>query len=146
MGMTQSLIKLKRWDEATKVLAEVGEATVRYIDAQLLLCDLYLYKIEPLTPENVIRASEALQALTGRTEDTRYFLARAEVYRAGWRLASKRSFARGAVVAGVANTQVRTLGSAAEENYRQYLKREPLPPDRETIVRRKFQVAPWRFM
>ncbi|HEY4384170.1 MAG TPA: tetratricopeptide repeat protein, partial [Ktedonobacteraceae bacterium] len=146
LGMTRSLIELKRWDEATKILGQVGEATARYIESQLLLCDIYLSKIEPLTHRNVIHAAEALQTLTGRTEDARYFLARAEVYRAAWQLARKNSFAHDAVVAGVADTQARTLRMAAEANYIQYLRREPHPPEREKIVRRKLQVAPWRFL
>jgi serine/threonine-protein kinase PknG len=146
LGMTRSLIELKRWDEATKILGQVGEATARYIESQLLLCDIYLAKIEPLTHGNVIHAAEALQTLTGRTEDARYFLARAEVYHAAWQLARKNSFAHDAVIAGVADTQARTLRTAAEANYIQYLRREPHPPEREQIVRRKLQVAPWRFL
>jgi serine/threonine-protein kinase PknG len=47
-GLTQALFRLKQWEEAIKILASVSQAAARYVDAQLLLCDLYLEKMTPL--------------------------------------------------------------------------------------------------
>ncbi len=45
LGITDSLLNLQRWDEATRVLSGVSEAAAKYVDAQLLLCDLYLNRL-----------------------------------------------------------------------------------------------------
>jgi serine/threonine-protein kinase PknG len=112
----------------------------------LLLIDLYLNRMDPMTPQNVQHAAEAMQALNGRTEDSRYYLARGDIYRAAWQLARKKQLPTNTSIAGVPNTRVRTLGLAAEESYQQYLRREEHPTNREAIVRRKLAVAPWRWL
>lgn len=144
LGITQSLLNLQRWQEAIQVLSNVSEAVARYVDARLMLCDVYLNRIVPLEVQNVERAAEALEALTGRTEDARYYLMRGEIYRAAWQLTRHRKMSRQVKLAGVADVEPRTLGLAAEESYQQYLRRVPHLVDRETIVRRKLEVAPWR--
>ncbi|HEX6109451.1 MAG TPA: tetratricopeptide repeat protein, partial [Ktedonobacteraceae bacterium] len=72
LGITNSLLNLQHWNEAIKVLNGVSEAAAKYVDAQLLLCDLYLNLIAPLTVQNIEQASHAVNALEGRTEDARY--------------------------------------------------------------------------
>lgn len=145
LGLTDSLLSLERWDEATKVLRDVSEEAAKFVDAQLLLCDLYLNRIAPLTVQNIEHASQAVHALAGRTEDARYYLARGDVYRAAWQLARARQLPANITIAGISQTNPRALGLAAEESYRQYLRREQYPADRETVVRRALEVAPWRF-
>ena len=145
LGLTNSLINLRRWDEAAKVLSNVSEAAAKYVDAKLLLCDLYLNRMTPVTAQNVQHASQAVEALAGRTENARYYLTSGDVYRAAWQLARSKKLAPNITIAGVPNMKVRTLGMAAEERYQQYLRREQHPADREEIIRRKLEVAPWRW-
>ena len=85
--MTTTLLNLQRWDEVARVLSGVSEAAAKYVEAQLMLCDLFLNRMTPLTPQNVLRAAQAVHALSGRTEDSRYYLARGDVYRAARQLA-----------------------------------------------------------
>ncbi len=146
LGVTDALLALQRWNEAAAILSSVNEAAARYVDAQLLLCELYLSRMTPLTPQNVQHASQAIQGLSGRTEDTRYYLARADVYWVAWQLARQKSLPANVTIAGVANNQTATLGAAAAENYAEYLRRERRPVNREVILRRKFAVTPWRFV
>ncbi|GHO95408.1 hypothetical protein KSF_054560 [Reticulibacter mediterranei] len=144
LGLTSSLLNLQRWDEATQVLGGVSEAAGKYVDAQLLLCDLYLNRIAPLTIQNIENASQAVHVLAGRTEDARYYLARGDVYRAAWQLARARQLPPHVTIAGISNISPQALGTAAEESYRQYLQREQHPQNREVVVRRALEVAPWR--
>ncbi len=145
LGVTNSYLNLQCWDEAAQVLSSVSEAAAKYIDAQLLLCDLYINRMTPLSLQNVERASHAVQTLSGRTEDARYYLIRGDIYRAAWQLARQQKLPAKTAIMGVPDAQPRTLGSAAEESYRQYLLRASQPDNREAIVRRKLEVAPWRF-
>jgi serine/threonine-protein kinase PknG len=144
LGVTHCLLNLQRWDDATRILSSVNEAAAKYIDAQLLLCDLYLTRLKPLTITNVQQASQVVQNLAGRTEDPRYYLARGDVYHTAWQLVKKQRLPKSTVIEGVANAELRTLGKAAEESYIEYLRRENHPLDREKVVRRKLEVAPWR--
>jgi serine/threonine-protein kinase PknG len=144
LGVTNSYLNLKHWDEAAQVLSSVSEAAAKYIDAQLLLCDLYINRMTPLSMQNVERASHAVQTLAGRTEDARYYLIRGDIYRAAWQLARQQKLSTNADIAGVSDARPRTLGIAAEESYKQYLLRANQPDNRETVVRHKLEVAPWR--
>jgi serine/threonine-protein kinase PknG len=144
LGVTNSYLNLQRWDEAAQVLSSVSEAAAKYVDAQLLLCDLYINRMTPLSMQNVERASHAVQTLSGRTEDARYYLIRGDIYRAAWQLARQQKLSAKTAIAGVPDAHPRTLGSAAEESYKQYLLRASRPDNREAIVRRKLEVAPWR--
>jgi serine/threonine-protein kinase PknG len=144
LGITSSLLALQQWDEVARVLSGVSEAAAKYVDAQLLLCDLYLNRIAPLTIHNIEHASRAVYTLAGRTEDSRYYLARADVYRAAWQLARTNQLPADVTIAGVPDASVRTLGVAAEESYKQYLRREQHPVNREAVVRHTLEVAPWR--
>lgn len=146
LGLTSSLLNLQHWDEVAQVLSGVSEAAAKYVDAQLLLCDLYLNKIAPLTAHNIERASQAVHVLAGRTEDARYYLARGDVYRAAWQLARANQLPANTTIAGVTSTNPRILGTAAAEGYRQYLRREQYPKNREAVVRHALEVTPWRFL
>lgn len=111
-----------------------------------MLCDLYLSRMVPLTPQNVQSASQAVSGLDGRTEDPRYYLARGDVYRVAYGLARAKQLPSTSKIAGVTDLRPATLGQAAEESYHEYLRRARKPANRETIVRRKFEVAPWRLL
>jgi serine/threonine-protein kinase PknG len=148
LGAAEALSHLKRWDEAAQILRRINEASARYVDAQLMLIDLYLHRIQPMTPRNVQQAAIAVQRLEGRTEDPRYYLARGDVYRAAWSLARDHKLPENVEIEGVPDTRTRTLGTVAAKSYRQYLRRrlhtpDREDPDREEIVRRKFEVTPW---
>lgn len=146
LGVTGSLLNLQRWDEAARVLNSINEAAAKYVEAQLMLCDLYLSRMVPLTPQNVQSASQAVNGLDGRTEDPRYYLARGDVYRVAYGLARAKQLPSTSKIAGVTDLRPATLGQAAEESYHEYLRRARKPANRETIVRRKFEVAPWRLL
>jgi serine/threonine-protein kinase PknG len=47
-------------------------------------------------------------------------------------------------IPGVAANTVRNLGAVAEVSYAHYLRSAPRGAERETIVRKKLEVAPWR--
>ncbi|HEY7124490.1 MAG TPA: tetratricopeptide repeat protein [Ktedonobacterales bacterium] len=143
-GLTDSLVKLERWDEAVHVLSNVSEATARYVDAQLLLCKLYVTHMTPLTVPHAEQAAQVIAALAGHTEDPRFYLTRGDVYRALWQLAQQGKLPSKTKVPGLPDANWRTLGSAAEASYVEYLHRETHPANRETVVRCKFEVAPWR--
>ncbi|GHO48800.1 hypothetical protein KSX_69630 [Ktedonospora formicarum] len=145
LGATDSLIHLSRWHDAAQLLSNVNEAAARYVDAQLLLIDLYLCHMQPLEAQNVLQAAEIIIVLDGRTEDSRYYLARADVYRVAWQLAKKHAFPSGTAIAGVRECTMNALGNAAEKSYQEYLRRQSNPPQREQIIRSKMEVAPWRF-
>ena len=143
-GLVQALLDQCCWEETAQVLHSVPEMSSRYVDAQLALCDLYLNRMEPLTPDNLARAAEAITAVQGRTDDPRYYLARGDVFRAACQFAHEGKLPADTPLTGVPDKEERTLGEAAEASYVEYLRREPNRPSREDVVRRRFQVAPWR--
>jgi serine/threonine-protein kinase PknG len=143
-GVTQAFFQLKQWDEAIKILEGVSQAAARYVDAQLMLCDLYLEKITPLTAHRAEQAALVVNALEGRTEDPRFYLTRGNVYRMLWRLARQKQLPSGIAIPGLSDTLPQTLGAIAEASYKEYLRREAHPVNREAILSRKFEVAPWR--
>lgn len=143
-GLTQALFRLKRWEEAIKILEGVSQAAARYVDAQLLLCDLYLEKMMPLNAQRAEQAALVVSTLQGHTEDPRFYLARGDVYRALWQLARMKKLSSHLAVPGLPDTRPQTLGAIAEASYKEYLRREAHPADREAILHRKFEVAPWR--
>ncbi len=145
LSVTNSLLNLQRWDEAARILGSVNEAAGKYIEARLMLCDLYLTRMQPLSTMNIQRAAQVITSLNGRTEDKLYFLTRAEVYRAAWQLAKSHQLSSNKLD-GVTDNTPRTLGAEAEYSYKEYLRREEKPLNRETIVRHKLAVAPWRLL
>lgn len=147
LGATDALLHQQNWDEATKLLKSVNEAAARFVDAQLLLCKVYLQYIHPLSAQTIEQAAQVIEVLNSKTEDPRYYLARGDVYHAAWQLAHKQGWPRGTALAGVADTSPKTLGAAAEESYKRYLHiGKPAPTERETLLRKKFAVAPWRLL
>ncbi|BCL84258.1 serine/threonine-protein kinase [Ktedonobacteria bacterium brp13] len=144
LGVTNSLLNLQQWDEVTRVLSGVSESVAKYVDAQLLLADLYLNRITPLTSKNIEYAAQAVEALAGRTEDARYYLARGDVYNSAWQLARTHQLSPDITIEGIPATAIGALGAAAETSYKEYLRRELHPADREAVVRRSLKVAAWR--
>jgi serine/threonine-protein kinase PknG len=144
MGAADALLKQDNWQEAITLLREVNEATARYVEAQLFLCDIYLTHASALQPQNLDLALEAIQALSGKTEDSRYYLARGDIYRLLWQMARNQTLPKTVVIPGIQPITPNRLGGAAEESYAHYLRNVPRALDRETIVRKKLEVAPWR--
>jgi serine/threonine-protein kinase PknG len=146
MGLANSLLKQNSWQEAITILRGVNEATARYIEAQLFLCDIYLTHTSSLQAQNLDLALEAMAALAGKTEDPRYYLARGDIYRLLWQMARKRQLPQGIVIPGMTTITARSLGSVAAESYAHYLRNAPRAAEREAIVRKKLAVAPWRLI
>jgi serine/threonine-protein kinase PknG len=144
MGAADALLKQDNWQEAITLLREVNEATARYVEAQLFLCDIYLTHASALQPQNLDLALEAIQALSGKTEDSRYYLARGDIYRLLWQMARNQTLPKTVVIPGIQPITPSRLGGAAEESYAHYLRNVPRALDRETVVRKKLEVAPWR--
>ena len=147
-GIVQCEIKLQRWDEAIQHLRHVSETSSRYPDAQLLLCSIHLNCASPALPnsQSIQAAAEAVNHLKGRIEDARYYLVHAEIYYIAWKMAREGSLSKTTPIIGVKETTSRSLGRIAQESYNQYLRRDqPLAP-REDIIRRKFEVTPWKFV
>lgn len=144
LGLTDSMYKLQHWSDAVKVLRSVSESSAKFVDAQLRLYDVYIKRMKPITLQNIEHASQAIYALRGRTEDSRYYLAQGDVYRAAWQLARAGKLPATMTIAGISDTSPDALGAAAAESYRQYLRREQHPEERETVVRNKLAVTPWR--
>lgn len=146
MGAAEALLKRDRWQEAVAMLRGVNEATARYVEAQLFLCDIYLAHASSLQAQNLDMALEAIQALSGKTEDPRYYLARGDIYRLLWQMARQRKLPQNIVVPGVTATTQRNLGGISEQSYAHYLRNAPRSTEREVIIRRKLEVAPWRLL
>lgn len=146
LGAAEALLKQDKWQEAVAILRGVNEATARYVEAQLLLCDIYLDRAGSLTAQNVEQAVQALQALSGKTEDPRYYLARGDIYRLLWQMARKQQLPKGIVLPNVQKITPHTLGRVAEESYTHYLRNAQHALEREAVVRKKLEVAPWRLI
>jgi serine/threonine-protein kinase PknG len=144
LGMANAFIALQQWDEAARALTGVSESAAKYVDAQLSLCDLYLNRIQPVTIQNIQHAIRALEGLANRTEDTRFYLMRAEAFYTAWQLLKKAPSPGQIILPGVASVTPRVLGTLAVQNYQQYLRRAHAPADREVVVRRKLAVSPWQ--
>lgn len=146
MGSAQALLKQNRWQDAVAILREVNEATARYVEAQLLLCDIYLAYASSLQAQHLDVALDAIQALAGKTEDPRYYLARGDIYRLLWQLAKQRKLPSSKAIPDVQAATPRNLGEVAEKSYQHYLRNVPRAANREAIVRKKLEVAPWRLL
>ncbi len=144
LGAADALLKQNNWQEAIQLLQGVNEATARYVEAQLLLCDIYLNNSASLSAQNVEQAIQAIQALNGKTEDPRYYLARGDIYRLLSQMARQRKLSSSMAIADVSAPTPQKLGRVAEESYKRYLRNSPNAVNRETIVRRKLAIAPWR--
>jgi len=146
-AITDCLLKQQRWDDAIHYLNNVSEAAARYIDAQVLLCDIYLHRAMPTLPSapDIQEAAGIISKLKGRIADARYYLLRGEVYYLAWLLARQGLLPAGTVLADVTRTGARELGQIAESSYKQYLRSEQQLAPREEVIRRKFEVASWRF-
>ncbi len=153
-GTAQSLRSQNQFKPAAQALSRVGEGSLRFVDAQQAIADLYLYQKPQLEADDLVQVSQSLRNLEGRGVDNPHFLlARADFYRKAYDLAAQNKLPRqfplphfdadGGSPAGTPGR--RQLGRLAEESYDQYLKRLPAnDPEREAVVRQKFKVAPWR--
>lgn len=153
-GSAGGLIAQQQFKPAAETLARVNQSSARYLDAQQAICDLYLYQKPQTDADDLADVSTALRNLQNRgVESTHFLLARADFYRKVYELVGRNALpptfsfpeqdpdATGNQAAPVR----RQLAMQAEESYNQYLKRLPAhDPERETIVRQKFKVAPWR--
>lgn len=146
-AIADSLLKQQRWDDAIRYLNNVSEASSRYIDAQVLLCDIYVHRALPALPNeaDIAKAAAIVSKLKGHIADARYYLWRAEVYYLAWHMARQGLLSANAVLTDAARPSPRALGEVAESSYRHYLRSDvPLAP-REEIIRRKCEVTSWHF-
>lgn len=146
MGAADALVQHNQWQEAIALLRDVNEATARYVEAQLLLCNIYLTHATATQAHNLDQALEAVQALASKTEDPRYYLVRGNIYRLLWQMACIRTLPNGLVIPEISKITQSSLGSASQESYARYLRAVPRAVDREAIVRKKLEVAPWRLV
>jgi serine/threonine-protein kinase PknG len=146
LGAADALLKQNYWQDAVHLLQGVNEATARYIEAQLLLCDIYLSNTSALSPQNIEQAIQAVQALNGKTEDPRYYLARGDIFALLRQMARQQKLPQGIVIPDVQTITPQNLGLIAEESYQRYLRNIPRAANREAIVRKKLAVAPWRLL
>lgn len=146
-SIADCLLKQRRWDEAIRYLGSVSEASSRYIDAQVLLCDISIHHSWPALPSeaDMVKATAIVGRLKGHIADARYYLLRGEVYYLAWHLARQGKLTPDVALTDVLRPDTRSLGAIAEHSYKQYLRTDvPLAP-REEVIRRKFEVASWRF-
>ena len=152
-GSAYGQLSQQQWDSAAKTLQQVGEGSARYVDAQQAICDLYLYEKKQNDANDLLNVSKALRNMESRgIESLPFLLARADFYRQATDLAASGKIPNQFILpddendaAPVGAPSKKQLGRLAEDSYDQYLKRlSPHDPEREQIVRQKFQVAPWR--
>ena len=151
-GLANSLAAQGKWDDAVKALNNVGASSARFVDAQLLAADMILNRKPQRSPTDLAAAANGLQQIAGLADSPRYLLLRADLLRQMWEASKANALPPDVVVPTrdggtpqqTGRTNARQIGSLAEEAYREYLNRNPADPDRDSIARRKFEVAPWR--
>lgn len=146
-AITDCLLKQQRWDDAIRHLSTVSEASSRYIDAQVLLCDIYMHRAIPALPSeaDIVKATALVSKLKGHIADAQYYLLRGEVYYLAWQLARQGLLAANIVLPESTHPGARALGQIAESSYKHYLRSEADLAPREEIIRRKFEVTSWHF-
>lgn len=144
LGVADAFINLKCWSEATAILNRVHETTTRYVDAQLRICEVHLMHIQPVTVDSIKIAVTALNRLKGRSTDPRYYRMRGDVYYTAQKLAREGKISSDTTIDGIMSNDPRTLGEDAYTSYERYSHSEPHAVDREDVVRRKLETAPWR--
>jgi len=147
-GITSCLLKQQRWSEAIQHLSSINEASARYPDAQLLLCEIHVNHATPALPvvQDIQAAAQSAQNLRGRIDDARYYLVRGEVYYVAWQMARQGALPDTTPIAEVQQATARSLGSIAEESYKQYLLREQHLVPRADVIQRRYEVAPWHIL
>ncbi|HEX2911190.1 MAG TPA: tetratricopeptide repeat protein [Chloroflexia bacterium] len=152
-GAASCLASEQKYKEAVAVLNQVSESSAKFVEAQQIICDLYLYHKPQIDADDLLIVSNALRNLQQQGVETQQFLlARADFYRLAWELAGSNKLPPqfplpdlnpDATAKGM--PRKRQLGKLAEESYDHYIKRlPPGEPSREQVVREKFRVAPWR--
>jgi serine/threonine-protein kinase PknG len=61
-------------------------------------------------------------------------------------MARQQKLPKNIVIPEVQASTPRNLGLVAEESYKRYLRNTPRAANREAIVRKKLEVAPWRLI
>lgn len=152
-GITPCLLKQQRWGEAIQYLSSINEASAKYADAQLLLCDIYVNHAAPALPgvQDIQSATQTVKNLKGRIDDARYYLVRAETYYVAWHMARNGMLPATTAIPDVLSSfslkaTARSLGSIAEESYKQYLLREQHLVPRADVIQRRYEVAPWHIL
>jgi serine/threonine-protein kinase PknG len=144
-AITDCLLKQQRWDDAVRHLTAISEASARYIDAQVLLCDIYIHRALPAWPNetDIAQATAIVSRLKGHIADARYYLLRGEVYYLAWHLARQGLLSSNIVLTDATHPGPHALGEIAESSYKQYLRSDVHLAPREEVIRRKFEVASW---
>lgn len=153
-GACEATLKQNRFDDAAHILERVNENSSWYIEARLQICRILLYRKPQNGPDDLAVASESLRRLSQLGIDTPdYLLVMADFYRRAAELVAENKLPpqfslphQPLSPTPPPTPSRRVLGKLAEENYRAYLHRVPQSLNRETIVRAKFKVAPWRLI
>ncbi|MGI8587737.1 MAG: protein kinase domain-containing protein [Chloroflexia bacterium] len=168
LGWADSLVALGQLGDAIKVLNDVNENALRYVDAQLSLIELYIMRIDaylttqksalsagkPPPPgmadllHDLGLAARAIAGLNDRTESRRYYRLLADWWYAAYRLARARRLPPNLTWPDnqphPADSPA-AIGAACREAYKRYLRRAPDSPDKEDILARiYFDVAEWQ--
>lgn len=146
LGAADALLKQKSYQEAIQILQGINEASARYLEAQLQICQVVLTATPSLDAQAILPAVRAIEALAGKTEDPRYYLTRGDVYYQLWSLARQGALPDTMVIADVPAITVQNLGALAGASYAHYLRSARQVSEREAIVRKKLEVAPWRWL
>ncbi len=153
-GAADAYLQQKDYDGAALSLINVSETSAKFTEAQLRVCDIYLYEKPDKSVKELGEVSKALRRLVQTGVDTpQLLLARANFYREAWELSRQGKMPQQFAMPyhGLDDTDTtapsrRKLGTLAEKSYQDYLNRNPNDPRREEIVRQKFKVAPWRLV
>ncbi len=153
-GAADAYLQQKDYGGAAQTLTRVSDTSAKYVDAQLRVCDIFLYQMPDADINELSTVSNSLRQLEQRGTDTpQFLLARADFYKRAWDLSRTGKLPaqftlpyQNLADPGNENPTRRKLGSLAENSYREYLNRNPNDPQREAIVRQKFKVAPWRLL
>jgi serine/threonine-protein kinase PknG len=133
-----------KWQEAANLLQKIPEESVHSIEARLLLCDIHLHHSASPGPKELELTFLTLQSLEGQTNDSGYYLVCGDFYTLLWKKIRHMMLPPGIVIPGVKKVRGRHLRALAEKNYLRYLQIEPRSVNREAILRKKLEVAPWR--
>ncbi len=151
-GASEAYLQQKDYDGAALTLLSVNELSNKFSEAQLQVCEIFLYQKPDPDPRSLNEVSTALRRLEQQGNDSpRFLLARADFYGKALELTKKGGLDptfqmpyENSQPGSQGSPSRRKLGNLAENAYKEYLSRNPLDPRREKIVREKFRVAPWR--
>jgi len=133
-----------QWQDAANLLQKIPEESAHSIEARLLLCDIRLHHGLSPGPKELELTFLILRGLEGQTNDPAYYLVCGDFYTLLWKKTRQTMLPAGITIPGIKKVRGRHLRALAEKNYLHYLQIEPRAANREAILRKKLEVAPWR--